>query len=101
MDEIMQFLKDAHDSSRWYHERSKDQQAFDSAVTADLERGKKIEVALKGAVGQMPAMNAFLTVKTMTELADYYERLHRLEQEIALADNVQQLAAQRGRNSQQ
>ncbi|MCX6924594.1 MAG: hypothetical protein NT154_15470 [Verrucomicrobia bacterium] len=100
MDEIQQLLNDAYDSSRWYHERSGEQRSFDDAVIAHLGPGKRLEEALKEAVRQMPGMEPFLAGKTVSELADYYERLHRLEQEIAIADTMGEIVARRNRKAQ-
>ena len=55
---------------------------------------------MKQAVRHMPGMKVCLAGKTMPELAEYYERLHRLEQELAIADHTRELVALRNRNAQ-
>jgi len=100
MDEIQQFMEDMDDSTRWYHERSKEQREFDDLVVAELVRGKKVGSAVEKAIRQMPTMAVFLTSRTMSEIKEYYTQLRRLEQEIGIANNMQMLAAMRKRKAQ-
>ncbi len=100
MDEIEEFMENMYDSTRWYHERSKEQREFDDLVVAELVCGKKVGSAVRKGIRLMPTMEVFLTNRTMSEIKEYYTQLRRLEQEIGIANNMQILAAMRKRKAQ-
>ena len=101
MDEIQEFMRDCYDSSRWYHDRSDEQRRFDGIVMAEIAEGRKIGTALKKAARQVPEMATFVVTKSIPEFKDYYSRLRRMEQELAVANNMRMAAAMRKRKAQQ
>lgn len=97
MDEIQKFMNDCYDSSRWYHARSDERRRFDQIVMEELGQGKKIGTAVKKVGRQLPRIGAVVSEQTIPELKDYYSRLRRMEQEIAIATNMRRAAAARKR----
>ena len=61
MDEIQQFMSECIELSNGLNNRSKAQKTFDKMVIGSLNRGDKIETAIKDAVTQMPEMSDFVS----------------------------------------
>ena len=101
MDEIQQLMQEMFDSTRCYHERSKEQREFDQIVVAELVHSANVRSAMEKAIRKMPTMADFLTSRTMSEIEEYYSQLRRLELEIILANNVRMISKMRKRKAQQ
>ncbi len=100
MKEIQKFMDDCYDFSRWYHNRTDERKQFDKIVLQELSCGKKIQAAVKDAALQIPDIGTTVLGRTISELNDYYSQLQRMEQEIAIANNIRALIALRRKKTQ-
>jgi hypothetical protein len=68
---------------------------------AEMARGKKIGTALKKAARQVPQAVGVLAENSIPDLKKYYAQLERMEQEMAIAENMRVIAAMRKQRAQQ
>ena len=101
MNDIEKLMEEFYDSSRWYHDRGQEQREFDEAVVAELASGNKIGTAAEKALLRIPTMKDFVATKSISELKEYYEQVRRIDLEIAIANNMRNLAAIKKRKAQQ
>ena len=101
MSNIQELMEEFYDSSRWYHERGREQREFDEAVVTELATGTTIGTAVKNALQRITSMKTFVATKSMPELKEYYEQVRRIDLEIAIANNMRNMAAVRKRKAQQ
>jgi endonuclease III-like uncharacterized protein len=101
MSDIQELMEELYDSSRWYHERGREQREFDEAVVTELATGNTIGTAVKNALQRISTMKTFVATKSMPELKEYYEQVRRIDLEIAIANNMRNMAAVRKGKAQQ
>jgi len=94
-------MEEFYDSSRWYHERSREQREFDGVVVNELATGKEIDTAVTNALKRISTMKDFVATKSMPELKEYYEQIRSMDLEITIANNIRNVAALRKRRAQQ
>ena len=101
MDELKSFMETCSEQFQSLEDRCENQKRFDRVVIEELKRGMQIENAVKTALSKHPEMNDFMAPQTIQELKAYYSQLQRLEQEIAMANNMRMMMEMRKRKAPQ